>query len=63
MSTILHIRKIARDNQKPPSGAFLGEPPRKTSDFSDFSDDDLTAKLPKEIKLYEAGAPVRDVPQ
>ncbi|MGA3179360.1 MAG: tetratricopeptide repeat protein [Verrucomicrobiota bacterium] len=27
------------------------------------TNDDLTAKLPKEIKLYEAGAPVRDVPQ
>jgi tetratricopeptide (TPR) repeat protein len=25
--------------------------------------DDLTAKLPKEMKLYEAGTPMRDVPQ
>ena len=25
--------------------------------------DDLMAKLPKEIKLYEANTPIRDVPQ
>ena len=25
--------------------------------------DDLSVKLPKEMKLYEAGTPLRDVPQ